>query len=48
MNYPYFKVSASEETKEIFNNFLQPKQIFFFWFKGKYVSCYGFKFTSVS
>ena len=21
MNYPYFKVSASEETKEIFNNF---------------------------
>ena len=29
MNYPYFKVSASEETKEIFNNFYnQNKGIF--------------------
>ncbi|EGP4891567.1 hypothetical protein ACQ63C_000144 [Enterococcus hirae] len=29
MNYPYFKVSASEETKEIFNNFYnQNKGVF--------------------
>ncbi|HHA5489647.1 TPA: hypothetical protein ACOA77_002683, partial [Enterococcus faecium] len=29
MNYPYFKVSASDETKEIFNNFYNQNKGFF-------------------